>query len=1088
MNRLIDKALGSAKLAEAARSLEQGRSRACLGGVWGSAGALAAAAVGRLSGRPVLYVAGHLDAADDVADDLEVFTGGRVQQLPAWELDLGVDHVNDEIGAERLRVCNLLAGTPARQDESANLIVAPVMALLQPVPSSETLAGARLTLVGGLDIGPDGLADWLVEGGYEPVEQVDQQGDFARRGGIVDVFPPGTSLAIRVDFFGDEIDSIRRVDLDTQRSTERIDSFDLTAVAVASGAGDGKAVSFLEYLPDDAIVCMHEPDDVWELAEEISHRVAEMQAIDNRSTGVELLAPHELSGALEKFRRLEMLTFAGRDVSDESNLGVRSLQKISLNTNEALKELADLSGEAEVRIYCENPAERDRFGEVLRKNHPTLAERAVLDIGHVHTGFYWPDVQAVAVGHHEIFHRYAKVRRMRRVRAGRPIESLLDLVDGDYVVHISHGIAKFEGLRPIERDGRTEEYLRLRFADNAVLHVPSSQIGLVQRYIGSKHKRPALSKLGGKTWSRQKARVAEAVEDMAAEMLRIQAMRHASPGTSYPVDSDWQRQFADEFLYTETEDQLASIDQIDADLAQPSPMDRLLCGDVGFGKTELAMRAAFKVVEAGRQVAVLVPTTVLAEQHWRTFRERFADYPCQIEMISRYRTKGQQADICRRLKAGQVDVLIGTHRLLSADVEFADLGLVVIDEEQRFGVEHKEHFKSLRATVDVLTLTATPIPRTMHMALLGLRDISSLSTPPMDRRAIHTEVRPNDDGFVKQALLRELSRGGQVYFVHNRVVDIASLAEHIQSLVPDARVAFGHGQMSARELEKVMLAFVRGELDVLVCTTIIESGLDIPSANTMIIHDADRFGLSQLHQLRGRVGRYKHRAYCYLLLPDSRPVNPVASRRLKAIEEFSDLGAGFQIAMRDLEIRGAGNILGREQSGHIATVGYELYCELLEQAVARLRGEEPPSRAEVHIELGIDAYIPASYIPPERQRMETYRRLVRCTTPEDIKQLQDDLADAYGPIPTQVETLLDLAEIRVLARRVGVESIIRMDPDIIFSVSDFSRARHIWEDAPGTARLPDSETVHWRLPKAYHEMPTMVIVMLKRFREAVGAL
>jgi transcription-repair coupling factor (superfamily II helicase) len=1087
MNRLIEKALESEKLAAVARGLQAGRTHGRLSGVWGSAAPLAAAAVGRLSGRPVLYVTGHLDAADDVADDLEVFTGARVQQLPAWELDLGVDHVNDEISAERLRVCNLLTEDAAGRDEPPELIVAAVMALLQPVPAPEALDGAKLTLVRGLDIGPDGLADWLVEGGYEPVEQVDQQGDFARRGGIVDIFPPGTSLAVRVDFFGDEIDSIRRVDLDTQRSTERVERFDLTAVRVGTGT-DAEAVSFLDYLPDDAILCMHEPDEVWELAEEISNRVAEMQAVEGMQTQVDLLAPHELSRAMADYRRLETLTFAGRDVAEESNLGVRSLQKISLNTREALDELSDLSGEAEVRVYCENPAERDRFREVLQKNHPALAERAVLDIGHVHAGFYWPDAGVVAVGHHEIFHRYAKVRRMRRVRAGRPIESLLDLVDGDYVVHVSHGIAKFEGLRQIEREGRTEEYLRLRFADNAVLHVPSSQIGLVQRYIGSKHKRPALSKLGGKTWSRQKERVAEAVKDMAAEMLRIQAMRHASPGTSYPVDSDWQRRFAEEFLYTETEDQLASVEQIDADLAKPSPMDRLLCGDVGFGKTELAMRAAFKVAEAGKQVGVLVPTTVLAEQHWRTFRERFADYPFEIEMISRYRTKSQQADICKRLRAGQVDVLIGTHRLLSDDVEFADLGLVVIDEEQRFGVEHKDHFKTLRATVDVLTLTATPIPRTMHMALLGLRDISSLSTPPMDRRAIHTEVRPNDDGFVKQALLRELSRGGQVYFVHNRVVDIESLADHVQSLVPDARVAFGHGQMSARELEKVMLAFVRGQIDVLVCTTIIESGLDIPSANTMIVHEADRFGLSQLHQLRGRVGRYKHRAYCYLLLPETRPVNPVASRRLKAIEEFSDLGAGFQIAMRDLEIRGAGNILGREQSGHIATVGYELYCELLEQAVAQLRGEEAPSKREVHVELGIDAYIPTQYIPPERQRMETYRRLVKCTTPEDIKQLQEDLADAYGPIPSQVETLLDLAEIRVLARRVGVKSIIRMDPDIVFTVSDFARARHIWEDAPGTARLPDSETVHWRLPRAYREMPSMVIVMLKRFRDAAAAV
>jgi transcription-repair coupling factor (superfamily II helicase) len=567
-------------------------------------------------------------------------------------------------------------------------------------------------------------------------------------------------------------------------------------------------------------------------------------------------------------------------------------------------------------------------------------------------------------------------------------------------------------------------------------------------------------------------------------MLRIQAMRQAMPGVSYPASSDWQRQFADEFLYTETEDQIGSMRQIDDDMVAPRPMDRLLCGDVGYGKTELAMRAAFRVAEAGKQAAVLVPTTVLADQHYRTFGERFADYPMRIEVLSRFRTDAEQEGILRKLAAGQIDILIGTHRLLSRDVRFADLGLVVIDEEQRFGVRHKEHLKKLRATVDVLTMTATPIPRTMHMALLGLRDISNLTTPPLDRRAIHTEVCHYDDNLIRSAILRELNRDGQVFFVHNKVMDIEYLAEHLHRLVPEARLVVAHGQMPEGRLEKAMLRFLRHDADVLVCTTIIESGLDIPTANTIIIHNADRFGLAELHQLRGRVGRYKHRAYCYLLLPEGRPVSPSAAKRLKAIEDFSDLGAGFQIAMRDLEIRGAGNILGKEQSGHIATVGYELYCQLLERTVKELRGEALPLRRDVHVEIGVDAYIPASYIPSERQRMEIYRRLVRCGEPGELKQLAADLADAYGPVPPVVQTMVDMAEVRVRAGAAGIDSIIRIDPDIVFAVRDFSLCSKVFQGAAGSVRLPDDRTAHWRPPPACLETPTLVNVLLKQLRQA----
>ncbi len=1058
-----------------------------LTGVWGASATLLAAAVGRLKDVPVLFVTTHLDEADNVADDVEVLTGRAAQLFPAWEVDIPGEHVNDEVVSERLRLCSLLCQPAEKRDEPADFIVAPVMALIQSVPSREALEAGRLELARGQQFDPDALVAWLLDAGFERVDQVDAQGEFARRGGIVDIFPPGAAQAVRIEFFGDEIESVRRFDLDTLRSTDEVAGYVVTTTAAGLSAEPRHSTHLLSYLPPETIICMVEPAEVLELARQLYDRASE-----GLGDAVSLKEPDEVFVSLCKFPLLEMSAFSAKSEADgprrSIDLGIRSLQRLAINTHEAIGELGELAGAAEVWVYCENPAEEARFGELLVASHPGLAERLRTAIGHVHGGFYWPDERLVVVGHHEIFHRYAKVRRIRRVRAGRPIESLLDLTEGDYVVHVGYGIAKFDGLRRLERDGRSEEFLVLQFADNAVLNVPASKINLVQKYIGSRQRRPNLSVLGGAGWLRQKQKVSAAVADLAAEMLRIQAIRASQPGLSYPPDSDWQKRFSEEFIYSETEDQIAAIQQINADMKIARPMDRLLCGDVGYGKTELAMRAAFKIAEVGKQVAVLVPTTVLADQHYRTFSERFADYPFEVEVISRFRTPAEQADILERLRLGRVDVLIGTHRLLSGDVNFANLGLVVIDEEQRFGVEHKERLKAMRTTVEVLTMTATPIPRTLHMALLGLRDISSLSTPPLDRRAIHTEVVHYDDALVRQAILRELNRQGQVFFVHNRVFNIDPLAEHIRKLLPEARVAVAHGQMPAGQLEKAMLRFVRQEIDVLVCTTIIESGLDIPTANTIIIHDADRFGLAELHQLRGRVGRYKHRAFCYLLLPESRPVSVVAARRLKTIEEFSDLGAGFQIAMRDLEIRGAGNILGAEQSGHIAAVGYELYCRLLEDAVRQLRGKAAPIRHDVHVELGIEAYIPGRYVPPQRQRMEIYRKLVKCGSVEEISQLTRDLADAYGQVPPEVQMLLDLAEIRICAGTLGFKSIIRMDPDIVFNVRDLVRAERFFEGAAGTVRLPDEQTVHWRLPPAYLEMPTLVNLLLRRLRQSCEAL
>ena len=1091
-SELLERIVNNSSLREAADGLAVGR-LVHLVGLWGSSASLAAAALGRIRNSPILFIAKHLDDADDVADDVEVLTGRPAQLFPAWEVDIGTEHINDEVAGERLNLCNALAGK-AQAAVGADVIVAPIMALLQPVPRPEVLASSGLTLRRGAAMTLDELTGWLVDAGFQRADQVDQQGEFASRGGIVDVFPMGCARAVRVELFGDEVASVRLFDLDTQRSTEQVAEAELTAIAAGHLTDPGQTTTLLSYLPSQTIVCMWEPEELADLAEELHRRLTE--TADGRDAR-QVLPPQAVFGELKRFAVAEMHAFAGRRgpgaMGPETphvasggpiDLGVRSLERLVVNTYEALGELAELSEAAEVWVYCQNAAEQDRFKELLAKQQPRLAGCVKLGIGHVTGGFYWPAEKLVVVGHHELFHRYAKVRRIRRVRAGRPIESLLDLTEGDTVVHVAHGIARFEGLRTLQRDGKSEEFLTLRFAGNTVMHVPASSIDLVQKYVGTGRKRPGLSTLGGVGWQRQKERAAEAVKDMAAEMLRIQAMRESTPGESYPRQTDMQRQFAQEFIYAETADQLAAMQQIDGDMFAARPMDRLLCGDVGYGKTELAMRAAFKGAEASKQTAVLVPTTVLADQHYRTFTERFADYPVRVDVLSRFRTASEQDGVLKRLALGQIDVLIGTHRLLSKDVVFADLGVVVIDEEQRFGVEHKERLKAMRATVDVLTMTATPIPRTLHMALLGLRDISALTTPPLDRRAIYTEVCHYSDQLVRKAVLRELNRGGQVFFVHNRVVDIEALADHIRALVGEARVAVGHGQMPEGELEMTMMKFVHRQIDVLVCTTIIESGLDIPTANTMLIHNADRFGLAELHQLRGRVGRYKHRAYCYLLLPESRPVSPVAARRLKAIEEFSDLGAGFQIAMRDLEIRGAGNILGRQQSGHIAAVGYELYCQLLAKAVAGLKGEPLPDRHEVHVELGLDVYIPRWYVPPDRQRMEVYRRIVKCRRPEELAQIAADLADAYGAAPPLVQTLLDIAEIRLLAAGMEITSIVRTDPDLVFTVRGMDAVKELFQGAAGSVRLPDSKTVYWRPPKAYLEMPTLVTILLRRLRQA----
>jgi transcription-repair coupling factor (superfamily II helicase) len=1093
-------------------------------GLWGSSAPILAALAAERLRRPLLLVTAHADEADDTRDDIETVLGKPPELLPQLDT-LPHDAAGpDEMAGARVRLCvGLLAHVTGdrcpvtggtRPENPVNghrppvtsppTIVAPIMALMQPVPSREAIAASSYALGVGQNLDPDTLARWLAEHGFQRCEAVDVPGDFARRGGIIDVYSNAHTDPVRIEFFGDEVSSIRLFDLATQRSSHTLAEIRMPALTLGAGAtGAGATTSFLALLPPDTLIALHEPGEIQEIARTYLQRLGDRPGI---------IPVDALFRRANDFTQLHLLRFTGI-TRDTVRFDVTSLPQFEPKAADALRALSELTETADVVVLCDNPPEEQRFRELLaqegnlapppprgrlgggeepeRKTLPQPlptsegSKRVRTAIGVIHRGFQWG--RTAYIPHHELFHRYRQRRTLRRVAPARPIDSFFDLSVGDPVVHALHGIGRFLGLKTIEREDRTDEYLALEFADKAVVHVPVSQIHLVQKYIGSFHGRPKLSKVGGQGWKRTKERVAEAVTDLAAELLAVQARRATEAGIAYPQDTEWQREFEGSFLYQETEDQLRALDEVKTDMTRPRPMDRLLCGDVGYGKTELAVRAAFKAVEYGKQVAVLVPTTVLAEQHHQTFRERLADFPFSIEVLSRFRSKKEQSDIVTQARKGQIDILIGTHRLLSPDVRFADLGLIVIDEEQRFGVEAKERLKRLRATVEVLTLTATPIPRTLHMAMLGLRDISALATPPLDRRAIVTQVRTWDERLIREAILRELNRDGQVYFVHNFVRDIHRVANTLRTLVPEARFVVGHGQMAAHELEDVMLKFLRREADVLVSTNIIESGLDIPTANTIFIDRAERFGLADLHQLRGRVGRSKNRAYAYMLLSPKYPLTDTAARRLKAIEHYSELGAGFQIAMRDLEIRGAGNILGAEQSGHIEAVGYEMYCQLLEQAVRRLKNEPADIYRPVNLDLGISATIPRNYIRADRQRMEVYKRLTACRTTAELDVLREDIRDAFGPLPESVETLLALAEIRVLAAPWGIRSLVLDRPDVIFAIEDLQQVQPLFAAGPGSPRVPDPQTVHWRLPKHYLEPKTLLAVLRKQLAQRLPA-
>ena len=954
----------------------------------------------------------------------------------------------------------------------------------------------------GETIDPDRLLEHLRLAGYSQVDVVEMPGEFAHRGGLLDIYPPELDRPVRIEFFGDEVESIRKFDPETQRSAAVTDEIVLlpltetpveeetlaainarltgerlagseeliertvraTGVAVFPGWElyapiAGAAASFFDLVPT-AIVLLDEPDGLREAHDAWWTKVAEAH---ERSLIGNLVRPEDLYLSPEQWQaHLDQATTLvveqlGIEVSDGREhlvLQTQPTTRFHGSVAAMTEEVAQLTREGKrVMFAVSSTGEVERLADVFNEYNVSFrigsrtpkpgsevfvdestyfAEDVAATIivkAYVPEGVALPEANLVLFGARDLFDE-SEVSLGRPQRQKSKVSAFLsdfrDLAIGDYVVHVEHGIGQYQGLKEIpQEDGSSVEFMILEYAEGARLYVPLTRLDLVQKYRSSEGVKPVLNRLGTQQWQKTKARVKKAMRDMAEELLKLYAARKTAEGHGFAADSEWQHEFEDAFEFSETEDQMNAIIDVKHDMESPTPMDRLLCGDVGYGKTEVAMRAAFKAVSDNRQVAVLAPTTVLAFQHYNTFRQRFAAFPIKVEMLSRFRSPKQQKETIAKIEAGQVDVVIGTHRVLSKDVKFSDLGLVVVDEEQRFGVRHKERLKQLRKEVDVLTMSATPIPRTLHMSLLGLRDMSVIETPPKDRMAIQTVVAAWDEALLRSAIEKELERGGQVYFVHNRVESIYDISDKIREMVPKARILVGHGQMPESELERIMLAFMRHEADILVATTIIENGLDIPLCNTIVINRADRHGLSELYQLRGRVGRSDRRAYAYLLIPPDRELSELARRRLAALKEFSDLGAGFKIAALDLELRGAGNLLGGEQSGHIEAVGFELYTTMLERTVRELKGELPEDVPETQLNLGLNIRIPSDYIAEENQRLRMYKRVAGVESESQLADVAGELGDRYGAPPPAVRNLLEYAALKLLSQRIGVAQIER---------------------------------------------------------------
>ena len=1019
-----------------------------LGGVWGSSCALASAALARSAPATLVAVLPHARDIDAFCDDLALFTDVSIGQLPAWESDAGERILQDDIYGQRLRVLKSLSASPS---DPMKIVVTSIQSLMQPVPSSADLDSATQTIAVGEELDQQQLTSWLAEQGCVSTTAIELPGEFSLRGGILDVFSPDAEHPVRIELFGDEVESIRSFDVTTQRSISALKSVDITVLCPTNK----DRTHFTNYLPQQSWFLLVEPNQLQEEGRYYQQRLENPE---------DFFATTTTLNEIYKFPSVTASGIPAGSFETTAHLQFESIERFSGDVHKVREELDSVALGHRVYLVAETEAEIERLSELFAETKLALQGHLQFVLGRLASGFRIVHEQVVLISAAELFQRQELSRPSQR-RMGRAIDSFLQLREGDLVVHVAHGIGRYRGLKLLEKEGGAEEHLDVEFHGGTRIYVPTSKIDLVQKYVGGKKAKATLAKIGGKAWLRQKQAAEKAVVDLAADMLQVQAARSARPGIAFPTDSHWQQEFDAAFPYQETPDQLTAVIAIKEDMQIPKPMDRLLCGDVGFGKTEMAMRAAFKAIDAGYQVAVLVPTTVLAEQHARTFKQRMAEFPFEIASLSRFNTKKQQREIIEQAAAGKIDLLIGTHRLVSPDVQFQNLGLVIIDEEQRFGVAVKERLKALRASIDVLTMTATPIPRTLHMSLLGVRSISNLETPPEDRLAVETRIVRFDEEMIRHAILRELNRDGQAFFVHNRIHDIHAVAARLQRIVPEATIGIGHGQMPESELEEVMLGFVRHDFDILLATTIIESGLDIPNANTMFIDDADRYGLSDLHQLRGRVGRHKHRAYCYLLINEDRHLSPEAARRLRAIEEFSQMGAGFALAMRDLELRGAGNLLGTQQSGHIATVGYELYCALLEKAVRQLKHLPPQESVDVSVDLPVGAYFPRQYIPDMRMKIDLYRRLTRITEETELEDFCEELADRFGPVPAAVMQLIELARLRIWAHSWQINAIYLEGKYVVLGYSSRALIENLVHHSGGRLRIADTKSAYLPMGK-----------------------
>jgi transcription-repair coupling factor (superfamily II helicase) len=1036
-----------------------------------------AAAANALPHGVVWYVVpGDVDieqAVDDIGFFLSALEGGSsvtrersVLPFPSHEVD-PYRGLSPHFGVTSARARAL----HAIGQQTVRVVVASAAAMFPRITDPGRLLGAALDLRPGQEIAPSDLSEHLVDAGFAREDPTDQHGEFAVRGGIVDIFPAGEAQPVRLEFVGDTIESMRRYDPASQRSVEAIDQVtivplqDILGVTVRrDGLPEGdeptleldRSATVFDYLnlTRESRIIVSEPDEITVHATKLVEQLR--QSYEEATARKPVLTPSQLvadwAAVKARLDQATQLVALGLDDSAgpvEIHPDARAAVHIKCQPAVAMHgRLADWVGEIRrlrdegeaVVFVAETPGRAERTIELL-KEYDVFAvpvDRAedaqyasvLVAIGRLSRGFRLPAAGLFLHAEADVFEEERRAPERRRSTTAAFLSDLRDLKAGDLVVHVDHGIGMFAGLKQIGvASDSVQEFLELRYAGDDKLFVPVERLDLVQKYTGAS--KPPLDRLGGTSWERAKSRVKKAMREMAEELLKLYAARKAVAGHAFSADSHWQQEFEDAFEYELTPDQQSAIADIKRDMESPTPMDRLLCGDVGYGKTEVAMRAAFKAVMDGKQVAVLAPTTVLAFQHQKTLSDRFAGFPVRIEMVSRFRRKAEQKAVLADLAAGKVEIIVGTHRLLSKDVAFRDLGLLVVDEEQRFGVAHKERLKQLRKKVDVLTMSATPIPRTLNMSLVGIRDMSIIETPPKDRLSIQTNVVKFDQQVIARAIRGELARGGQVYLVHNRVESIFSIGALIQRLVPEARLVVGHGQMGEDELERAMLDFIGKKADVLLATTIVENGLDIPNANTIIINRADRYGLSQLYQLRGRVGRSDRPAYAYLLIPPEDNLAPVAKKRLAAIKEFSDLGSGFRVAALDLEIRGAGNLLGGEQSGHIETLGFEMYMKLLEQTVRELKGEELEDDVRATVNLRVDLRIDPTYVPDMNQRLMLYRSVAGARRPEEVDRVLDEAADRYGEPPDSVLNLADYGRIRIMADRLGIEAIDREDRTVV---------------------------------------------------------